>query len=115
MKRAILFIIVLYPFFVKGQIKGDLVINWSENTVLSYETRHYNVPQFDFQYFYFDELEKTISFRINIPVTSVIDEKSLLISNVVYENIPDSKLGDLSRKAISTKLSASIKNVKARD
>ena len=115
MKRAILFIIVLYPFLVKGQIKGDLVINWSENTVLSYEAHSYNVPQFDFRYFHFDKVEKAISFRLNIPVTSSIDEKSLLISNVVYENIPDSKLGDLSRSAIPTTITALIRNVNARD
>lgn len=115
MKRAILFILVLYPFLVKGQVKGDLVIKWSENAELSYETHKYNVPQFDFRYFHFNEAEKTISFRLNIPVDAPIEEESLLISNVVYENISESKLGDLSRKAIPSKVTASIKNVNARD
>jgi len=115
MKRAILFFLVLYPLLAKSQIKGDLVINWSEKTVLPFETYNYNVPQFDFQYFHFDEIERTISFRLNIPVSSPVDEKSLVISNVVYENLPDSKLGDLSRKAIPSKLTATIRNVNARD
>ena len=115
MKRAILFILVLYPFLVKSQIKGDLVISWSENSVLSYETHKYNVPQFDFRYFHFDEASMAIFFRLNIPVNSSVDEKSLLISNVVYENIPESKLGDLSRKAIPSNITASVKNVNARD
>lgn len=61
---------------MKGQIKGDLLINWSENSELSYETHKYTIPQFDFRYFHFDEAEKSISFRINIPVSSAIDEKS---------------------------------------
>ncbi|MDR6966308.1 hypothetical protein J2X31_000301 [Flavobacterium arsenatis] len=115
MKKAILFILVLYPLLINSQIKGDFVINWSERSELIYEAHKYNVPQFDFNYFHFDEAEKAISFRLNIPVTSSIDEKSLLISNVVYENIPDSKLGDLSRRAIPSKLTATIKNVNARD
>lgn len=115
MKRAILFILVLCPFFVIGQIKGDFVIKWNENSDLSSETYKYTIPQFEYRHFYFDEAEKTISFNLVIPVSSSIDEKSLLISNVVYENIPDSKLGDLSRKAIPSKLIAAVKNVNARD
>lgn len=115
MKRAILFILILYPLLVKSQIKGDLVVDWIEKTDLAYETRSYSVPQFDFRYFHFDEIERTVSFRLNIPVAASIDEKSLLISNVVYENIPESKLGDLSKKAIPSKLTAVIRNVNARD
>lgn len=115
MKRAILFFLVFYPFLAKCQIKGDLVLNWSESSVLSYGTRNYNVPQFDFKYFHFNDAEKTISFRLNIPVGSPVDEKSLVITNIVYESIPDSRLGDLSRSAISSKVMAYVENVNARD
>lgn len=115
MKRAIFFILVLCPFFINGQIKGDFVVKWHENSDLSSETYKYTIPQFEYLHFHFNEAEKTISFNLILPVASSIDEKSLVVSNVVYENIPDSKLGDLSRSEIPSKLVASVKNVNARD
>ena len=115
MKRAILFILILYPLLVKSQMKGDLVVDWIDKTDLAYETRSYSVPQFDFRYFHFDEVERTVSFRLNIPVAASVDEKSLLISNVVYEDLPEAKLGDLSRIAIPSKLTGAITNANGRD
>lgn len=115
MKRVLFFILVLCSLLAKGQVKGDVIINWNENTTLSFGTYQLSTPQFEGMHFHFDEVEKAIYFRSNIPVGTTIDEKSLVISNVVYEAIPESKLGDLSRKAIPAKLTATIHNVTARD
>lgn len=115
MKKILLFILVFNAFLAKAQVSGSFTINWTDKTKLSYDTFSYNVPQFQIRNFYFDPGKKSVLFIANISVTSAVDEKSLKITNPIYETITRSQLGDLNLNSISNDLKAAVRSSKARN
>ncbi len=115
MKKNILFLFFLFSIVVKAQVNGNFTIDWDNKTTISSETTVYNVPRFQLGNFYFDELQKNILFITKSPVKSPVDERSLQISNVVYESISLSELGDLNPKTIPNQLVVAATNSSARD
>ncbi len=74
-----------------------------------------NIPQFNGSNLIFISAKKEILYSTRKQTSSLIDENSLQITNVVYENIEESKLGDLAKETIPTSIKATIKNNIARD
>ena len=68
------------------------------------------IPQFDVRNFVFDINSKKLSYALKISSEKFIDEKSLIISNVSYEIISETSLGDLNNSLIPSKIEASIFN-----
>ena len=115
MKRAIFLFLIFFPLLVQSQVQGSVTLKWSKDSKFQYGEKVYNIPQFESRNLEFNEVKKSIVFRLNIPASGVVNERSLIISNVVYETIPANELGDLDRSAIPAKLTAEIRNVSARD
>ena len=101
--------------FSFSQEKKDVTIDWSENTKITYDSFVFNTPQFQLDNFYLDLANKSIYYNLKFPVSSLVDENSLVISNLVYESIIESDLKDLSKNEIPNKPNATIKNSIARD
>ena len=111
--KKIVFLLLFVSFYTNAQVSGSFVLDWKESFSYSIGETIYRIPQFNSENYYFNEVEKSIEFRLNVPTTAVINESSLRVFNVVYENV--NQLGDLSPLYISSSISAVAKNVAARD
>ena len=114
MKKAVLFVLILFSVVAKAQVNGDFTVNWIEKTKVYQDSSSSVVPQFQGANFNFDDVNKTILLTMVLPVSVAVEEKSLHIFNPVYESISLSQLGDLSVKGIPSSLNAVAGNSKAR-
>ena len=111
--KKLLFILLFISCFSNAQVTGSFVIDWKENSPYAVGDAQYIIPQFNFENFFFNEVDRSVEFRINIPISAAIDESSLKVFNVVYENV--NQLGDLSSSYLPNSISAKAKNINARD
>ena len=111
--KKIFFLLLLLSSIANAQVNGSFVIDWKENASYTIGEAKYVIPQFNFQNYFFNEVDKSIEFRLNIPTSAEINEKSLQITNIVYENV--NQLGDLSPIYIPSSISAKAKSVNARN
>ena len=115
MRKIISLSLILYSFVCLSQQKGEIAINWTEKTKVSFGSYELKIPQFNPDNFEFDSFKKQLFFKIKLNQPSEIDENNLQITNVVYESVSDVELGDLNLKVIPNSINASIKNLKARN
>ena len=108
----LLFFICLYSF---GQTKGDIAIKWTPKSPLNIGDQKLMVPQFDPNHFQYDSSTKRIYFVFQTPIASEINEKSLQISNIVYEEMTESDLGDLALSSIPNSPTATAQNLKSKN
>jgi hypothetical protein len=113
MKIKLLFI--FFSIVCYSQQKGDVNLDWVDNSEISFNTYTFIVPQFKSENFTFNSSNKSILFTLNLTQSAEIDENSLQITNVVFETISQSQLGDLNIKSIPNSINASVKNTIARD
>jgi hypothetical protein len=107
------FLLLLVSFFSNAQLSGSFVIDWKENSNYFIGETKYVLPQFNYENFVFNEVDKSLEFRLIVSTTSDVDESSLRISNIVYENI--NQVGDLSLNFIPSSISAKAKSINARN
>lgn len=111
--KKIVFLFVLFSCISNAQVSGSFVIDWKETSVYRVGETKYLLPQFNFENYSFNEVNKSLEFRLNIPTSNEIDEESLRIYNIVYENI--TQIGDLSPIYIPSSILAKAKSINARD
>jgi hypothetical protein len=109
MKKIIFSFLFLLPFITIAQIKGDIVINWIENTEINFGSHKINIPQFSGNSFEYDSSKKNIFYSLYLNNTNLTIGNSVDIVNVIYEPILPSQIGDLDPKSIPNKLFATIK------
>lgn len=114
MKKIFILYLVLLPFVSIAQIKGDITIEWLEKKEILTSNYKVNIPQFAGNTYSYDALNKSIFYVLNLPNSTSLDENSIQITNLVYESLPDSQLGDLSKENIPIKIKATIKNTESR-
>lgn len=115
MKNTLFFILILFSLTVNAQLKGEFTVNWVENPKKSSDTDGKSIPQFQFENFSFDSSSNSVLLRLALPVSYPIDEKSLQITNVVFETVSIQQLGDLSQKNIPSGLNESVSGSKSRN
>lgn len=115
MRKLLTFFFILCSFVCFGQQTGDFVINWSPKAIMTFGDSQISIPQFNPSNLLFDSYKKQLFFTFKLAVPSESDENSLQITNLVYEEISVLELGDLSIKAIPSRINASAKNSKARN
>jgi hypothetical protein len=98
-----------------AQQKGDLILNWSATSELTYGDYKVTVPKFDAENFEYKSETRQLIFNKKLPQSAGVDENSLQITNVTYEPISASQLGDIAAASIPTKLNATIHGLIARD
>jgi hypothetical protein len=112
MRKKLLVYLILIPFTSFAQIKGDVTIEWFEKSEMFYGNNKINVPQFVGNSFSYDDSKKVIYFIQNLNETN---GNSIQLSNVVYESLNKSQLGDLDPENIPKTPSAIIKINQSRD
>ncbi len=112
MRKKLLVYLILIPFTSFAQIKGDVTIEWLEKSEMFYGNNKINVPQFVGNSFSYDDSKKVIYFIQNLNETN---GNSIQLSNVVYESLNKSQLGDLDPENIPKTPSAIIKINQSRD
>jgi Peptidase family C25 len=113
--KNILYLITLLTSFCFSQQKGVVSINWTTKMEFSIGETVMNVPQFQAENYLFDSYYKQLLFCKKIASTSFGDEKSLEISNLDLEIIPENLLGELDRTKIPSKIEATITSNYARN
>lgn len=115
MKKIASTLLIFFSFVCFGQQNEQIVINWTPKSTISFGGNKVSIPQFDAANFQFDYFQKQIWFVLKTPSPYTIDESSLQINNITYEDISTSELGDLAIDEIPNKISAFAKNMQSRD
>lgn len=115
MRKILLVFLTLVPFVSISQIKGDIAIEWIEKTEMSFGDFKINVPQFAGNSYNYDPLKKTVSFVLPLTGSSFFEVNPVQISNVIYEPLTVSQLGDLDLANIPRTPSAFLKINQSRD
>jgi hypothetical protein len=114
MKVKFLFFL-LFSIVTFSQQKGDVSLVWTQNSEFSVGDNKYKIPYIKSENFTFDNFNKAVYYNINLPQLDLVAENSLQITNVVYEDISTSELGDLNSKNIPNSIKASLKSTLSRD
>jgi hypothetical protein len=109
MRKLLLVYLTLIPFASFAQIKGDITIEWLEKKEMSFGDYKINVPQFVGNSYNYDPSKKAISYILNLTESSSSFGNTVQISNVIYESVTTSQLGDLELANIPKTPSAIIK------
>jgi hypothetical protein len=115
MIKTLLVYLILIPIASFAQIKGDATIEWLEKNEMSYGNNKINIPQFVGNSFSYDASKKAIYFILNLNESFATNANSVQLSNIVYEPLTISQLGDLDASNIPKTASASIKTNQSRD
>ncbi len=115
--RKIITICILFlnAFFAISQEQGNISLNWTDKKAISYGDNSYIVPQFNPQNCFFDAYSKTLQYSLTINLNSLVNENAIQITNLVFEPIPESQLGDISTKKLPTTFKYKFKSSTARD
>ena len=115
MKKILSLFLLLIAYSSLAQLKGDVVIDWTDKQEFVIGEETIIIPQFTQSNFEFDSWKKAIFFKLKLPQSSAIDENSLQLTNIVYEAISATQLGGLAVTAIPTQSNAKLINLQARD
>ncbi len=115
MKKTLLFLFLFSFAFATAQQSEKVTINWKSNSDYNIGETTIKVPQFDLEFYNLDIPLKKIQFRKIVSVSAATNSSSLVISNVLYQNLSESELYDLNKAQIPNKIQASLEVVRARD
>lgn len=115
MRKILLVYLSLIPFVSFAQIKGDMFLEWVEKKEISFGDFKINVPQFSGNSYYYDVSKKALSYTLRLSESASFNENDLQISNIVYESILTSQLGELALENIPKTPNASLKITNSRD
>jgi len=115
MKKQLFIYLILVPFVALSQIKGDVVIEWRETNEFFFGDNKINIPNFVGNSFNYDSSKKAISYIFNLNISTVSYSNSIQLSNVVYESLDESQLGDLDLTNIPNTPSEFLQMNESRD
>jgi hypothetical protein len=100
---------------VFGQQSGNIELIWKESQKVSFAETTLQVPAFQDTYMGFDFEARQLLFSYKIAVPAVADPNSFAVTNVVYENINATALGDIDKNRVPVKLDAAVSASRARN
>lgn len=116
MKKYFLITAIFFCLFSYAQERKTVSIDWVTDGVYKHnQAFEFRIPNFKSEFFNFSDQNKTILFSQKFKSDNEIDENSLVVSNIVFENISSESLGELDKKLIKSNISSVIYNSKARD
>lgn len=115
MKRHFYLYIILFFGFCQAQQSGSIAIKWlaPENYIIG-ESKYF-IPKFESDSYNFDSYNRQLNYVKKIVTNSFINENSLSVSNIFYQDIDSNELRDLDVTKIPTTLNVVAKNSAARD
>lgn len=114
MKKWLLFLAFFTTFFSFSQQKELVVLDWKEASAFRVDSLPYILPKFQSENFDFNPSERTIHFKKVFPVANTVNEQSLVVENVVFEDIAKADLHYLSFEKLPTTLEVKLTNAIAR-
>lgn len=111
MKNILILFLSITSYLSFAQQKETVSIDWIDNSGLFSESSNIKIPVFNTSNFQYDFSKGEIFFVKKIAVTGFVDENSLKISDVIYENITQSQLGELNISSIPASIIATITNM----
>jgi hypothetical protein len=114
MRKILLACLCLISFVSFAQTKGDVTIEWLEKKELSFGAFKINVPQFSGNSYQYDVSKKALFYTLTLSQSTSFNENDLQITNVVYESIPVTELGELILENIPKTPNASVRIVNSR-
>jgi len=115
MKQAIILYLFLIPFVSFSQINGGLTLDWQNKKEMSFGEYKIIIPYFKGNSFRFDTTKKSITLLLKLDESSSSNSNSVSLTNVIYETISITDLGDLTLQNIPDRPNETLKNVSARD
>ncbi|MFV8374474.1 type IX secretion system sortase PorU [Flavobacterium sp. LB1P71] len=115
MRKTLLVYLCLVSFVSFAQIKGDVSIKWLEKKEMTFGDFKINIPQFSGNNYYYDISKKALFYTLNLSESTTFNENDLQITNIVYESIPDSELGELALENIPRNPNPSLRITNSRD
>lgn len=115
MKQVIFIFLFLIPILSFSQLNGSLTINWQNKKETNYGENKITIPYFTGSSFRLDMTKKSITLLHNLNQPNVANGSSVQISNIVYEPISRTELGDLTFQNISDKVNESLIITNSRD
>ena len=115
MKKSFIIYFTLIPLISFAQAKGDIAIEWLEKKEMYFGDFKINVPLFTGKSYSFDSSGKSIYYILNLTESGFFDGNSIQITNVIYESVLASQLGDLALENIPKTPSATLKTNISRD
>jgi len=114
MKNLVFRFILLFPILTFAQIKGNITIDWITNTSTNQSTKS-QTPLFKGDSYFYDSYHQSLYYNLNLKNTSDLDEKSIQISNVIYETTTTSDLGNLNISTIPSNIKPILYPIKSRN
>jgi len=115
MKKAFIVYLTLIPFISLAQAKGDIIIEWLEKKEMYFGDYKINVPLFAGKSYSYDSFEKSIFHILNLTESSSFEGNSVQITNIIYESVSVSQLGDLALENIPKTPSTTLKTTVSRE
>jgi flagellar hook assembly protein FlgD len=114
-KIIILCFLIINIGLVFSQEQGNITLKWSEKKAISFGSNTYTIPQFSVENYQFDTYSKTLNYFLSIKLNNFLDENSLRITNLIFEPISETQLGDISIRNIPSSFNYTFKTSIARD
>lgn len=114
MKKTVLFICVLMSAFCAAQQNGTITINWLTKTDYPIGAKKIDIPQFDVANMLYEPSSRTLSYRLVLPQSGPVNSSSIVITDAVFETLPNAALGNLSAANLPSSLKATLKSSNAR-
>jgi hypothetical protein len=115
MKKLLSLFIILFTLTTFAQQPGRVVVEWTDNSTTNFGDLKIRIPKFNSGNFNFDGTNGSVFFVLKTPITTAVDNNALQITDVVFETIQPSQLGDLKVTALPSAINAKLKTIRARD
>lgn len=115
MKKIAILLLFFSNVLLFAQKSGTISIEWTENKDISYGDYSVSVPFFNEKNFVYNDFSRELSYVIKFEESGLIDENSLQITNISYQNIEESKLNAIDKDKLPSSINVTIKNSIARD
>jgi hypothetical protein len=115
MRKLLLAFLSLIPLASFAQIKEDITLEWLEKKEKNFGNYTNNVPQFSGNTYFYDVSKKMVFYNLEIKEAVSVNKNDLQITNIIYEAVPVTELGELTLENIPKTPNASLKITNSRD
>jgi hypothetical protein len=115
MKKVLFIYLTFVPFLSFAQIKGEIAIEWLEKQEMFFGENKIKIPQFIGNSYSYDASKKAVFLIYNLNESRISSGSNLQLSDIVYESLEGSQLGDLDLTNIPKTPAALLKINESRD
>lgn len=115
MKKLLTFFFLIFIGTAFSQSTGNIVLEWHDNSKISNGTYEVMLPEIKSDGFIYDSHNGSVFYKFLVNTDFAVDQSSLQISNVAYESLAESQLGDLKQSLVPSSINPAIQNRRSRD